>query len=113
MYNKRFNALESYNGLIEAGCDDKIATATIEAINNAIDNNIVTKGDLLEVQIELTKDIADVKSELKQDIADVKSDIAAVRQEMAAIENRLLIKLGSLIVGCATVIPYIMHFINN
>jgi hypothetical protein len=55
------------------------------------------------VRAELKEDIASVRAELKEDIASVraelKEDIASVRADMQAVELRMTLRLGGLVVA--------------
>ncbi|MBV8888205.1 MAG: DUF1640 domain-containing protein [Alphaproteobacteria bacterium] len=108
------------NALAEARIDrpaaERIATEIIEAIHE----NVARKSDLDATRNELKADIAAVRTELKADIAavraelqavraelkadiaalraELRSEVAALRAEMASLENRLLIRLGGLMV---------------
>lgn len=79
-----FDTLAFANKLKAAGFDPKMAEAQAEAqaelLSGLMDDKLATKNDLKELKIEL------------------KTDIKQLRNDMKQLENRLLIKLGGLMV---------------
>ncbi|HED1713392.1 TPA: hypothetical protein R4X16_004412 [Klebsiella variicola subsp. variicola] len=74
----------------------------VEAIVNFVESNqepLATKTDLADVRTVLKADIAEVKAELKADIAEVKAelktDIAEIRVDLARLEQRLTLRMGT------------------
>ena len=83
-------------------------TEQVEALADFMDTQAASKTDLLEVKSEVKADIAGVKAELKADIdaaahqtdmkiAGVKADLAELRSEVRLLEQRMTIKLGSIV----------------
>ena len=71
-----FDTLKAAQELRKTGFEDRQAEAVVETISKAVSETVATKADL---QL-------------------VRSDIDLLRSEMAALENRIIIKLGGLMV---------------
>ncbi len=88
MSSVTFDTFKFVDKLEKAGLSREQAAAIVEAqkdaLSEALDTNVSTRGGLSEA-----------KAELKADVAAVKSDISALRAEMLALEMRLTIKLGA------------------
>lgn len=87
----------------------------VEALANFMDTQAATKADLAEAKSELKAELAEAKSELKAELAEVRSELAEVRSELKAdiaevrsdvrlleqrlvqIEQRMTIKLGTML----------------
>lgn len=91
----------------------------VEALADFMDTQAASKSDVLEVKSELKADIAELRNELKADIAEVRSeskaDFASVhaalqaesaerRSEMKMLEQRMVIKMGGMMVVLAGLI---------
>jgi len=72
-------------------------TEQVEALADFMDTQAASKADVAEVKSELKADLAAIKAELKADIASVRSDLGEVRSEMKLLEQRMTIKLGSIV----------------
>ena len=100
-----FDTFKFVDRLEKAGLSREQASAIVEAQKDAfaeaIDVNIATRGDLAAAKAELKADIAASKSDLK-------AEIAAIRSDMQALEMRLTIKLGALMVVAVGVIATLM-----
>jgi hypothetical protein len=79
-------ALES--GGMESPAAERIATEIYDAIHD----NVATKTDVAALQ------------------ADIKADIAAVRSEMREMEQRIIIRLGSITVVATGLLVAIKYF---
>ena len=107
------------NALADAKIDRPVAERIATEILGAIHENVATKGDLHSARTELKADIAEVKTELKADIgevraelgavkAELKADIGAVKADLREVElrldariDRVVVRLGSLVVVVA------------
>ena len=69
-----------------------------KAINGWVDDNLVTKRDMKELEISLKRDMKELEISLKRDMKEL-----GLR-----LENKLLIKLGSMIVGVAGIMLAIL-----
>ncbi len=110
------------NALAEAKIDRPAAERIATEIFDAIHDSVATKSDLPPARTELKTDIAAVKGELKTDIAVVKAELAAVKAELKAdigvvkadlreVElrlkteiDRVVIRLGALVLALTGVI---------
>ncbi|MBK6999840.1 MAG: DUF1640 domain-containing protein [Rhodoferax sp.] len=105
MSTTTFDTFKFVDKLEKAGLSREQASAIVEAqkdaLSEALDSNIATRGDLAAVKAELKADIAGSKSDLK-------AEIAAIRSDMQALEMRLTIKLGALMVVAVGVIATLM-----
>jgi hypothetical protein len=80
-------------------------------------SELATKSDIERLELATKADFAAVRAEMASEFAAVRAEmaagLAAVRGEMATEfqrrENRLLLRLGGLIVTCTTVIISIMQ----
>ncbi len=98
-----FDTLKAFRELQDAGFDEAQAEALIATMGIAIGGNLATKQDIAD----LGRDMA-----TKDDIKDMatKEEIASVRREMAtkadlhALEVRLMVRLGGLMLGAAGLI---------
>ena len=91
---QEFHAPAAIERLRSAGCTQKIAEAVVDEISRvAIDDNVATKSDVRDLQVqikefraEFTEKLAHVETERVKDTADVKSDltdkISNVRTEL-------------------------------
>lgn len=98
------HALE--DGGVPRGAAEKIAHEIYEAIHD----NVATKQDLERLETALKADIAAVRTEISAIRGDIRTEISTVRTDMATLEQRLLIRLGGLIVVVAGLASTIVHF---
>ena len=107
-----FDTLRFAKRLEDAGVPAVQAAATATAFAEATGDVIATKidigdlrRDMAAMRAELRADIASLRQELRGDSAslrqELKADIASVRQDMKALELRMTIKLGTMLVGAA------------
>ena len=78
-----FNAIKYIGELREAGVPEKQAEVHLRILHEVIESNLATKRDIEEV---------------KRDIQEVKRDIQEVKRDIRELEQRMIIKLGGLIV---------------
>jgi phage host-nuclease inhibitor protein Gam len=73
------------------------------------------RAEIAALRSEMHAEIAALRAEMKAEIAELraemKAEIAELRQEMKSLENRLLIKLGALIVIMLGVLPEIRSWL--
>ena len=95
-----FDTLKAYKSLQEAGFDECQAEAVIATVGEALRGNMATKDDIRDMATK--QDIADIRSEMatKQDIADFRRETAS-KSDLHALEVRLMVRLGGLILGAA------------
>ena len=120
-----FDTLKAYKSLQEAGFDEAQAEAVIITVGEAFAGNLATKDDIAEVtRVMATKedirdmatkaDIRDMATKAdihdmatKADIRDMatKADIRdmATKADLHALEVRLMVRLGGLIIAVAGV----------
>lgn len=88
-------AISLYDALTGINVPKQQALAVVEALEQKMTSELATKSDIERLELA------------------TKADFAAVRAEMATefqrTENRLLLRLGGLIVTCTTVIISIMQ----
>ena len=110
-----FDTLKAYKSLQGAGFVEAQAEAVIATVGEAFADNLAFKEDIHEMATK--QDMADVRRDMatKQDMVDVrrdmatKQDMADVRRDMAtktdlhALEVRLMVRLGGLIIAIAGV----------
>jgi hypothetical protein len=100
-----FDTLAYANKLKVAGVEPKIAEAQAEAqaelISELMEEKLATKEDIRQLQLA----IKDVEQGLKHDINDV-------RQSLKSIEDRLIIRLGGLLIigiGALATLMTVLH----
>ena len=106
-----FDTLKAAQELRKTGFEDRQAEAVVETISKAVSETVATKADLQLVRSEmatkadlqlLRSEVGTLRSEsemLRQSV-DSRFDTLekSLRQDMAAQENRIVIKLGGLLV---------------
>jgi hypothetical protein len=121
-------AISLYDALTGINVPKQQALAVVEALEQKMTSELATKSDIERLELATKADFAAVRAEMASEFAAVRaemaSEFAAVRAEMAAglaavrgematefqrRENRLLLRLGGLIVTCTTVIISIMQ----
>ena len=104
-----FDTHKAVKDLQEAGFDEAQAEAVVATVGTAIIGNVATKQDLADARMATKQDLADARMTTKQDLADArmatKQDISDLRSEMQAMELRITLRMGGLIVaGVALII---------
>jgi len=93
-----FDTLAYVKRLKEADVPEKQAEVQAEALREALKATLEEQSSALAT---------------KGDVASVKNEVALVRKDMEALENRLLLKLGGmLIAGFATVIAILVRMLG-
>ena len=110
----QFNTHEVFKQLKDAGLQDKIADAVVNAINEArvvdLDNLSTThdisdvRKDIANTELKLELKIADVKSELGKEIADVKSDVARLDGKVDKLQWMVTFTIGLLVIVLGVVL---------
>ena len=111
----KYDGLGYAQELKEAGVPEVLANIQAKALFWVIDQQLVTKQDIKELEVkfgyeikELEVKIKELEVKLSHDIQNVQRDIKetearltlnmqAMQLEMKAMENRLLIKLGAMV----------------
>ena len=86
-----FDTLKAAQELRKTGFEDRQAEAVVETISKAVSETVATKADLqlLRSEFELLRQSVDSRFDTLE---------KSFRQDMAAQENRIVLKLGGLIV---------------
>ena len=86
-----FDTLKAAQELRKTGFEDRQAEAVVETISKAVSETVATKADLqlLRSEFELLRQSVDSRFDTLE---------KSFRQDMAAMENRIVLKLGGLIV---------------
>jgi hypothetical protein len=87
------------NALADANIDRNAAERIATEIFDAIHDNVATKGD-----------VAAVRADLKADIAAVRADLLALEQRLEARIDRVVVRLGSLVVVVTGVLFAALHY---
>ena len=95
-----FDTLKAYKSLQEAGFDESQAEAVIATVGEALGGNMATKEGIRDMATK--QDFADIRSEMatKQHNADFRRETAS-KSDLHALEVRLMVRLGGLILGAA------------
>ena len=126
-------ATSLYDALTGINIPKDQAREVVEALDQKMTNEVATKSDIALVRAEISAlrtemhaeiaalrsemhaEIAALRAEMKAEVAELraemKAEIAELRQEMKSLENRLLIKLGALIVIMLGVLPEIRSWL--
>ncbi len=91
-----FDTHRAVKKLTGAGFSESQAEALIDAVGDEHEA-LATKADLLAVRADLREEISALRAELKE-------DIVAVRADMQALELRITLRLGALVVAAAVVL---------
>ena len=75
----------------KAGFSQEHAEATADALAEVVAEQVATKQDLRDVETRLGAAIGDLRNELR-------TEIAALRAEIHAAEQRVIIRLGGMLV---------------
>ena len=82
----------------KAGFSQEHAEATADALADAVSEQVATKQDIRDVQVEIEA----LRTEMQAEFTIVRSEIAALRADMTAgfrdIEQRMTIRLGGMLV---------------
>ena len=115
-----FDTLAAAQELRTSGLEERQAEAIVTTISKAMSETVATKADLelqgaatradiaatkadLELQIAETKaglesQIAETKAGLESQIAETRADIEALKQSMISMQDKIVIRLGALMV---------------
>ena len=86
-----FNALIYIKELEAVGFRREQAETQVQFVMNLMNENFATKSDM-----------AELKTEMKTEMAELRSDFAKLRSEVAIMETRIILKLGTMLVGSWT-----------
>ena len=97
-----FDTHKAVKDLQEAGFDEAQAEAVVSTVGAAIIGNVATKQDVADARMDTKQDVAEARNESKSDIQTLGG---ALRSEMQAMELRITLRMGGLIVaGVALII---------
>ena len=97
-----FYTHKAVKDLQEAGFDEAQAEAVVATVGTAIIGNVATKQDVADALNATKQDVAEARNESKSDIQKLGGDL---RSEMQAMELRITLRMGGLIVaGVALII---------
>lgn len=95
------NAIKYMDELESKGFTQEQAKTSVNLWIELMNENLVSKNDLLEVKtdlLEVKNDILELKSEVKDVVHKMDHGFLSVRHEMKEMESRLTIKLGTILV---------------
>ena len=93
--------------LQQAGFGEEQAEALVTTVSDALNESVATKADLLSLEASLRSEVQEVQSEVQE----VRSEVQEVRSELRALELRMTIKLGGILVvglGLITVLDKLL-----
>lgn len=114
-----FNALKYTEILEKVGFSREQAETSVKVLIEVMDDNFATKHDLKEFQFAMQTDMqkfqtevqtdfnkfnAEIRTDIQQFKSEVTSELQSVRHEMKLLEQRMTIKLGTLMVICMSVL---------
>ena len=99
-----FNTLEYTEELEAAGVPPSQAKAHAKALLQIIDTNLATKADIAKIEQTIKELETSTNQKIKELETSLKHDIELLRTEIKAMEQRLTIRLGGmLIIGIGAV----------
>lgn len=103
MASVTFDTLKFVETLREAGVPETQAKAISQAVRDAHETaELVTNRDLREATTAIRTDMQAMRAEIQSDMqslrAEVRSDVQSLRAEVRALEPRLTIRLGGVVV---------------
>ncbi|WP_211341147.1 DUF1640 domain-containing protein [Paracoccus methylarcula] len=99
--------------LVAAGMEPAAAEAIAETFIDVDTSELATKQDLGVVKQELKRDVDEVRQELTAFRQELKAQIHALevttKADLRDLENRLVIKMGGMIVGALAILTALMR----
>jgi hypothetical protein len=87
-----FNTLAAAQDLRKSGLEDRQAEAIVTTISKAMSETVATKADL-ELQG------AAIRKEMELQNAAIRAEIESLKQSMASMQDKIVIRLGALMVS--------------
>lgn len=114
---------QGYKRLLEAGVPERQAEATVALFTEWMQDELVTKEHLdlrlAEFKAEIREEINEFKAEIRDELAEFKAEmrdeIRGVRGEMAAMEQRIVRRMLTLVgvaVGLLGTLMTVLKFID-
>ena len=109
-----FNTLAAAQELRKSGLEDRQAEAIVATISKAVSETVATKADLelqgtatrkdMELQgAAIRKDMelqgSEIRKEMEVQFAATKAEIESLKQAMASMQDKIIIRLGALMVS--------------
>ena len=107
MANLAFDTHKYVKRLTAVGMPEKQAEVIAYEQRSLIEDQLATKHDIAEVK----RDIAEVKRDIEELRAEVKRDIAEVKRDIKESEQRLIIRLGGMMIAGFGVIAALIKFL--
>ena len=97
-----FDTLAAAQELRGAGLDNRQAEAIVTTVNKAMSETLATKSDLqlhsAEMKAALELQGTEIRAEMELLRTDLKGDMKLLEQSMAALQNKIVLQLGGLMV---------------
>jgi hypothetical protein len=97
-----FDKLTYMDRLKRAGISEEHARAHAEAMEGALHEGVATSAEVTILGTALRAEMAALRTELRAEMAalraEMRADMAALRSEMAAMQDKIIIRLGGLMV---------------
>ncbi len=107
------------NAFEDAGIERNKAERIASTIFNAIHDNVATKVDILMVRTDIEKlsdatkaESVAIRSDLGKLAMSLRGEIAAIRGEVALLEQRMLVRLGGMMVVAVGVILTAIRYLH-
>lgn len=95
------NTLKYAKQLEEVGFTREQAETHMFIMTDIIDSKLATKQDIADLRVATQHDIAELRVATQQDMTDLRRDFSELRTELkrdiADLENRMTIKLGTIV----------------
>jgi hypothetical protein len=104
MNSNIFDSLQHTKSLEKVGFSRSQAEKQVEIMGNIINSHLLTKAEYATFHAQIQTEFAKVRGEMAV-------EFATVRGEMKDLENRLLIKLGGLMIGLFTISTAILGYL--
>lgn len=109
------NTLRMSEELEKVGFTKDQAYKTVDTWMSIIDENLVTKSDMKELQYSVKSDVKDLRTDIEGQIKDLRTDlekqINELKSEVEKQKLEILIRLGSLMVTLFTISTTIISYL--
>lgn len=92
-----FNTLKYVKKLEEVGITRQQAEAHIQIVSEIMENNLATRQDMNDLRQEFKQDMSEMRHEIAELRHELKHEISLLDQKMIQSEQRLTIKLGTIV----------------
>ena len=99
-----FDTHAAVKQFLAAGFSERQAEVVVEAMRDLGFGHLATKQDVKELRQEIAQEFQGVRQEIKDLEKETKREFQSVRQDMKDLENRLIIKMGAMLIVAVGII---------